>query len=112
KAYDFRLMLRLWGYVRPYRRTFLLSLACLLVSSLALLAQPYLLKIAIDRYMGAKNLAGLSGMALLFVAAALVELAAFYGNYYLTMLVAQRALSDLRVEVFAHLQRLPIAYFD
>jgi ATP-binding cassette, subfamily B, multidrug efflux pump len=112
KAYDFRLMLRLWGYVRPYRRTFLLSLVCLLVSSLALLAQPYLLKIAIDRYMGAKNLAGLSGMALLFVAAALVELAAFYGNYYLTMLVAQRALSDLRVEVFAHLQRLPIAYFD
>src|SRR5262249_6177891 len=40
------------------------------------------------------------------------ELAAFYGNYYLTMLVAQRALSDLRVDVFAHLQRLPIAYFD
>jgi ATP-binding cassette, subfamily B, multidrug efflux pump len=112
KAYDLRLMLRLWGYVRPYRRTFLLSLVCLLVSSIALLTQPYLLKIAIDRYMGAKNLAGLSGMAVLFVAAALVELAAFYGNYYLTMLVAQRALSDLRVEVFAHLQRLPIAYFD
>jgi ATP-binding cassette subfamily B multidrug efflux pump len=41
-----------------------------------------------------------------------VELAAFYGNYYLTMVVAQRALSDLRVEVFAHLQRLPIAFFD
>jgi ATP-binding cassette, subfamily B, multidrug efflux pump len=112
KAYDLRLMLRLWGYVRPYRRSFLLSLGCLLVSSLALLAQPYLLKIAIDRYMSTKNLAGLSGMAVLFVAAALVELAAFYGNYYLTMLVAQRALSDLRVEVFAHLQRLPIAYFD
>jgi ATP-binding cassette, subfamily B, multidrug efflux pump len=112
KAYDLRLMLRLWGYVRPYKRTFLLSLGCLLISSLALLAQPYLLKIAIDRYMSTKNLAGLSGMAVLFIAAALVELAAFYGNYYLTMLIAQRALSDLRVEVFAHLQRLPIAYFD
>ena len=112
KAYDLRLMRRLLGYVRPYRWTFLLSLVCLLVSSLALLAQPYLLKIAIDRYMAAKDLAGLSGMAVLFVLAALVELGAFYGNYYLTMLVAQRALSDLRVEVFAHLQRLPMAYFD
>jgi ATP-binding cassette, subfamily B, multidrug efflux pump len=112
KAYDLRLMRRLFGYVRPYRSTFLLSLVCLLVSSLALLLQPYLLKIAIDRYMAAKDLAGLSGMAVLFVLAALVELGAFYGNYYLTMLVAQRALSDLRVEVFAHLQRLPMAYFD
>jgi ATP-binding cassette subfamily B multidrug efflux pump len=112
KAYDLRLMMRLWGYVRPYRRMFAYSVFYLLVSSLALLAQPYLLKVAIDRYMAAKDLGGLSGMALLFVVAAVVELGAFYGNYYLTMLVAQRALSDLRVEVFAHLQRLPMAYFD
>ena len=112
KAYDLQLMMRLWAYVRPYRGTFGLSLLCLLTSSLALLAQPYILKIAIDRYMVARDLAGLSGMATLFIVAALVELLAFYGNYYLTMLVAQRALSDLRVAVFAHLQRLPIAYFD
>ncbi len=112
KAYDLRLMLRLWGYVRPYRGTFGLSLLFLLVSSVALLTQPYLLKIAIDRYMAERDLAGLSGMAMLFILAAIVELIAFYGNYYLTMLVAQRALSDLRVDVFAHLQRLPIAYFD
>jgi ATP-binding cassette subfamily B protein len=112
KAYDLRLMLRLWAYVRPYRNTFGLSLLCLLASSLALLAQPYLLKIAIDRYMASRDLMGLSGMATLFILAALVELLAFYGNYYLTMLVAQRALSDLRVAVFAHLQRLPMAYFD
>jgi ATP-binding cassette, subfamily B, multidrug efflux pump len=112
KAYDLRLMMRLWGYVRPYRGMFRWSLVCLLVSSLALLVQPYLLKVAIDHYMATKDFAGLSAMALLFVLAGVVELGAFYGNYYLTMLVAQRALSDLRVEVFAHLQRLPIAYFD
>jgi ATP-binding cassette, subfamily B, multidrug efflux pump len=112
KAYDLRLMLRLWGYVRPYRGKFSLSLLFLLASSVALLTQPYLLKVAIDRYMAERDLAGLSGMAMLFILAAIVELIAFYGNYYLTMLVAQRALSDLRVDVFAHLQRLPIAYFD
>ena len=112
KAYDLRLMMRLWGFVRPYRRTFALSVLCLLISSLALLAQPYLLKIAIDRYMTEKDPVGLSGVAMLFILAALVELFAFYGNYYLTMWVAQRALSDLRVAVFAHLQQLPIAYFD
>ena len=112
KAYDLRLMMRLWAYVRPYRATFALSVVCLFASSVALLAQPYLLKIAIDRYMAQKSFAGVSVMAALFVLAAVAELAAFYGNYYLTMLVAQRALSDLRVDVFAHLQRLPLAYFD
>ena len=50
KAYDLRLMMRLWGYVRPYRAMFNWSLACLLLSSLALLVQPYLLKVAIDHY--------------------------------------------------------------
>ena len=112
KAYDLRLMMRLWAYVRPYRSTFALSVVCLFVSSVALLAQPYLLKIAIDRYMAQKSFAGVSVMAVRFVLAAVVELSAFYGNYSLTMLVAQRALSDLRVDVFAHLQRLPLAYFD
>ncbi len=112
RAYDLRLMRRLFGYVGPYRVTFAWSVVCLVASSLALLAQPYLLKLAIDHYIAAKDIAGLSAIAGLFVLAAVVELCAFYGNYYLTMLVAQRALSDLRVDVFAHLQRLPVSYFD
>ncbi len=112
KAYDLRLMFRLWGFVRPYRRTFTLSLLCLAASSVALLAQPYLLKIAIDHYVATKDLAGLSTLAMLFVLATAAELLFFYGQYYLTMLVAQRALSDLRVQVFAHLQKLPMSYFD
>ncbi len=112
KAYDLRLMFRLWGFVQPYRRTFALSLLCLAASSVALLAQPYLLKVAIDHYVATKDMAGLSTLATLFVLATAAELLFFYGQYYLTMLVAQRALSDLRVRVFAHLQKLPIAYFD
>src|SRR5262249_61811491 len=106
KAYDLRMMLRLWGYVRPYRRTFLLSLVCLLVSSLALLTQPYLLKIAIDRYMATKNLAGLSGMAVVFRAAPLRGLGAFYRNYSLPVGGAPRAPSDLRGRGVAPLRRL------
>jgi ATP-binding cassette subfamily B multidrug efflux pump len=112
KAYDLRLVRRLWGFVRPYRATFAAAFACLAASSLALLAQPYLLKVALDRYVATGNLAGLSAMAVLFVAAALAELGFFYGHYVLTMLVAQRALSDLRVAVFSHLQQLPLSYFD
>ena len=48
KAYDSRLIGRLWKYVRPYRRSFWLSMICLPLSSACALLQPYLLKRAID----------------------------------------------------------------
>ena len=112
KAYDLEIARRLWQHVRPYRRPFYGSLVCLALSSVALLTQPYLLKVAIDRYVAAKDLGGLSAMAVLFIVAVVAELVFYYGQYYLTMIVAQQALSDLRVEVFAHLQKLPMAYFD
>ena len=112
KAYDIRLMLRLWRFVHPYRRTFYLSLASLAASSVALLVQPYILKVAIDGFVASGDFAGLSGMALLFIGAGVAELGFYYGQYVLTMQVAQHALSDLRVQVFSHLQQLPMAYFD
>ncbi len=112
KAYDLRLIRRLWGFLRPYQRTFYWSVGCLLLSSLALLVQPYLLKLAIDRALATKSFAGLSAMALLFIAATAAELLFFYWQYFLTMEVAQRALADLRVQIFAHLQTLPMSYFD
>ena len=112
KAYDIRLMLRLWEFVRPYRRTFFLSFACLALSSLALLAQPYFLKLAVDRAIATKSFGGLTTLALLFLTAGVVELLFFYFQYTLAMRVAQDALADLRVRVFSHLQRLPMSYFD
>ncbi len=50
KAYDARLIRRLWAYIRPYRRIFWAAMLCLPLTSACSLAQPYLLKIAIDRY--------------------------------------------------------------
>ena len=112
KAYDFRLMMRLWAYIRPHRRLFLLAVAALPLNSLAMLAQPYLLKVAIDRYIANKDAHGLAFTALLYGTAMVCEYAFFYVQYYLTMLVAQRSLADLRRDLFAHVQRLPASYFD
>lgn len=112
KAYDLRLMLRLWGYIRPHRRLFFVALAALPLDTMAMLAQPYLLKIAIDRDIANKDLRGLGLTALLYGTAMVCEFAFFYAQYYLTMLVAQRSLADLRRELFAHVQRLPVSYFD
>ena len=56
--------------------------------------------------------AGSARIGFVYIAAIIGECAFFYAQYYLTMLVAQRSLADLRVQVFAHVQRLPMSYFD
>ncbi len=112
RAYDADLLLRLWHYVRPYRVIFWALLAVLPVASALMLLQPYLLKIGIDRYVETGDVAGLSSVAVVFFLAVLGEFAALYLQYYLTMSVAQRSLADLRRDLFAHMERLPQAFFD
>jgi ATP-binding cassette subfamily B multidrug efflux pump len=112
KAYDARLIRRLWGYIRPYRRDFWLAMACLPATSVFVLAQPYILKITIDRYIAPHNTSGIASMGLLYAAAVAGEFIFFYLQYYLTMLVAQKSLADLRVDIFAHVQKLEAAFFD
>jgi len=112
KAYDGRLIRRLWAYIRPYRRDFWLSMACLPAVSVFSLVQPYLLKVTIDRYIASHSSTGVAAMGVLYGIAMLGELLFLYCQYYLTMLVAQKSLADLRIDVFAHVQRLEAAYFD
>jgi ATP-binding cassette subfamily B protein len=112
KAYDSRLIRRLWSFIRPYRGIFWLSVICLPLNAACMLTQPYLLKLAIDHYVTAGDASGLSRIGLVYIAAIAGECTFFYAQYYLTMLVAQRSLSDLRVQVFAHVQRWPMSYFD
>jgi len=98
--------------VRPYRGTFALLLLALPLSSALMLVQPYLLKVGIDRYVDTGDASGLSYVAALFFAAVVGEFVSLYLQYYLTMAVAQRSLSDLREDLFDHLERLPQAFFD
>jgi len=68
KVYDAMLMRRLLAYIIPYRRSAFLALACLLAGSGFSIIQPYLTKIAIDRYIRTNDSAGLSHVAWLYVA--------------------------------------------
>ena len=112
KAYDARLMRRLWRVARPHRRIILFSVALFpLVSALELL-QPWLTKIAIDRYILKGEWPGLARVA----AAYLLCLLGLYGLRaavsYLTQLAGQRLMHDLRAALFAHLQRQDAAFYD
>ena len=112
RAYDGRLMKRLWGYVRPYRRIFFASLLCLPITAGLSLLQPYLLKLAIDECVASGDTAGLMKIGALYALTMLGELSFLYLQYYLTMSVAQRSLADLRLDLVTHMQKLPARFFD
>jgi ATP-binding cassette subfamily B multidrug efflux pump len=112
KAYDLRLMKRLWQFIRPYKRLFWTAMLLLPLQETFGLAQPYLMKIAIDQYIGGRDIWGLQSVGLLFFVALLGESAALFFHYYLTMKVSQRCLADMRVAIFACVQKLPMSYFD
>jgi ATP-binding cassette, subfamily B, multidrug efflux pump len=112
KAYDLGLIRRLWQFIIPYKRLFILSLLLLPLQQAFGLAQPYLMKVGIDRYIASKDLWGLQNVMLLFLAALIGETLTVFAQYYFSMLVAQRCLADLRVAIFSHVQRLPTSYFD
>jgi ATP-binding cassette, subfamily B, multidrug efflux pump len=112
KAYDLRMIRRLWQFILPYKRLFLISMLLLPLQQALGLAQPYLMKIGIDQYIAGKDLWGLQSVMLLFLGALIGETLAIFAHYYLSMVVAQRCLADLRVAIFSHVQKLPMSYFD
>lgn len=112
RAYDLQLLLRLWQYLRPYAHVFWPTAAILPMITGLILLQPWLLKIAIDRYIETGDAAGLARVGGFFLAALLAEFLLLYVQYYLTMWLAQHSLADLREDLFRHVGRLPQSFFD
>ena len=111
KAYDARLMRRLLGYVRPYIGLVALSVVLLLLSSSASLTGPYLVRIGIDRYITPGRLSGLGSLTAIYLAILAAGFIFRYLQSYLMQLVGQRAMYDLRMALFAHLQRLSVRFY-
>ncbi len=112
KAYDRRLMGRFAGYLRPHLRIILFVLLLLPPIAGAKLVQPYLVKIAIDNHIVTGNLTGLPGLAFLFLTLILSESLLTYGETYLLQQVGQQLMFRIREELFNHLQRLSLSFFD
>jgi ABC-type multidrug transport system fused ATPase/permease subunit len=96
----------------PYRGRVALMLAALLVATAAALVPPYLAGLAIDEGIQDGDTNDLTLILIAFVTAALINWGATYVQTYLINWVGQRALQDLRVELFEHLQRLSIGFYS
>ena len=112
KAYDARLMRRLLQYLRPYWRQVLLAFVTIIVSAVASLVQPYLIKVAIDRYITQRQMAGLDRLAVLYLVVLTASFAAEYFQTWTLQLTGQRIMYDLRMAIYRHLQRLDLRYYD
>ncbi|HZI93596.1 MAG TPA: ABC transporter ATP-binding protein [Patescibacteria group bacterium] len=112
KAYDARLMKRVWRYVFPHRKLVALSTVYLLLVSAAQLAQPWLLKQAIDGPIAHKDPAGIVRIVAAFAAMLLLEFGFRFGQVYYLEKTGQSVVHDLRTEVYEHLQTLSSSFFD
>jgi ATP-binding cassette, subfamily B, multidrug efflux pump len=121
KAYDSRLMRRLLEYMRPYKWRVVLALTLTLAVTPLELAPPKLFQVSVDRYLvpashQAINVAtarhGLVLISLLYLLVLFFDFLAQYVQIRIMQRVGQQTMYDMRQEIFAHIQRLSMTYFD
>jgi len=112
KAYDATLMRRLLQYLRPYTPQVALALAGIISASILQLAQPYLMKLAIDRYIAGGNLAGVDRIAIAFFFILIGSFILEYVQTWTLQMTGQRIMCDLRLQIYRHLQRIDLQFYD
>ncbi len=112
KAFDMRLMKRLLAYLWPFKWIVLLSFVILLIRTAAELAEPIIIKIAIDKNIAHGDYHGLMISSLVYVAVLVVQSVGFFGHFYLSSWLGQKIMYNIRMQVFSHVQNLPLSYFD
>jgi len=112
KSYDRTLLRRLLRYLRPYWAPVLASFLLIVVMAGLDLVGPYLTKVAIDRYIRQGNASGLDTIALLYLGSLLLAFVVRFGQVFILQMTGQKVMMDLRREIYAHLQRLHVGFFD
>ena len=112
RAFDFRILLRLLGFLRPFWPQMLAALVLMMITSALTLAVPYLVKIAIDRNIAMGDTSGLTRIALLTAAAFVGIYGSSAGQRRLLSWVGLQVLAEMRRKLFRHLQALPLGYHD
>lgn len=112
KAYDARLARRLLSYVSPYKRRVALGVALLLANALVDLSGPYIVKVSIDRYVLTGQRQGLIAASTLYLVILIGGFLLRYGQTYVTGVLGQHVMYDMRTQMFGHIQRLSLSFFD
>jgi ATP-binding cassette subfamily B protein len=112
KAYDARLMARVWVFIRPHWKLLLLASLLIPLSVAFELAQPYILKQAIDLNIAAHNTDGLGTRALMYVSCVGLQALTGFAQLYSLQLLGQRSMHDLRQVTYRHVIRMRSGFYD
>ena len=109
---DLELLKLIAEFAKPYRKVLLLSLILLPLSSIAFSLQPYLMQRAIDGPLKAGNYAELQVYIIIFLGAILFNFCIHLMQIYVINSTAQKIITDIRLKLFDHLEKLPMTFFD
>jgi ATP-binding cassette subfamily B protein len=112
RSYDRDLLVRLLRYLAPYKLAVAAAFALIVLMAALDLAGPYLTKVAIDEYIARGDSRGLAPIALLYLLTLVLAFIIRFGQVYIMQMTGQRVMQDMRREIFGHLQRLHVGFFD
>ena len=126
KAYDSRLMRRLLTYLRPYRWQVTVAIVSIILKSFADVLGPYLVKVAVDRYLAPtkgstsglwnwlspKPLSGMAQISTIYFGLLIFTFVLEFLQTYYMQWTGQQIMFDLRSQIFRHLQRMHVAFYD
>lgn len=112
KAYDAKLMRRLLGYIKPYMKYVVFAILMNIVVAAFGPVRPYLIKIAVDKYIAHGNYTGLLYISILLLASLIFQSIMQYFLTFYTQYLGQKTIYDIRTQLFKHTQKLSLRFFD
>jgi len=126
KAYDSRLMRRLLTYLRPYRWEVAIAIASIILKSFCDVLGPYLVKVAVDRYLAPvkgtasglwswlspQPMHGIAQISVIYFSLLILTFVFEFLQTYFMQWTGQKVMFDLRSQIFRHLQRMHVAFYD
>ena len=112
KVYDRVLMKRLIAYLKPYWREVVFILFFMVFNALCEVSMPLLMRHGIDEYIKPRDLQGLKIIIIYYILLLVARFIFIYFQEYRMQMVGQKVMYDMRMSLFAHLQRLDVRFFD
>ncbi len=109
---DLYIISRLFAYIKPYKALVTIAIAVTIAGSFLGPLRPYLTKIAVDKYMAHGDVRGLTMISIIIAGVIVLDGIKQYIVTWMTSVIGQKAVFDLRKDIFSHLQKLPARFFD
>ncbi|MCL6088116.1 MAG: ABC transporter ATP-binding protein/permease [Actinobacteria bacterium] len=112
KQADIKILLKISKYLKPYKFIFAVTILMLMFTAGLETAGPFILKIAIDKYLIPKNYNGFLYMVVLFGLIILFQFGVRYVQQYMTEYLGEKIMLDLRMNIFSHIHKMEMSFFD